>query len=431
MHRSIPFLILIFGCLSCYAQVETIKLSGVIYDSATKEPIEYANIYVTQTAVGTVSSRLGDFELNIPKAILPNTVTISCIGYQSRFIPIDHLADADVRIQLNQAAVLLKEVAVVEQLDSGLVILKKAIKAIDENYPTRKHLLEGFYRELSVRDTVYTRLIEASILVQERSYSKKSFDKETLDVSGSRVQIQALRKSDDYRTYDKAGSVMNFVFGSKNDLYEIFEDNYIRFLGIKSPHFLSDNFLKDYEITLKGKTELDGEVVYVVQLRSNTDLFFLREVDLYIGRNDFAFLRIENSLLINKKDSRLMQAGINGKYFYHGDISYRKIGDRYVPFVIRTQKYASNTNPLVKSAKGTELQYMDLTFLLTDFSERDFSKIKKKETVDRNKDIRKIDWPYDEDFWKNYNMILLHPINEKVKSELEKETDLETQFRKN
>src|SRR5690606_28444310 len=170
---------------------------------------------------------------------------------------------------LNQSAVLLKEVAVVEQVDSGLVILKKAIKAIDENYPTRKHLLEGFYRELSVRDTVYTRLIEASILVQERSYSRKSFDKETLDISGSRVQIQALRKSDDYRTYDKAGSVMNFVFGSKNDLYEIFEDNYIRFLGIKSPHFLSDNFLKDYEITLKGKTELDGEVVYVVQLRSN------------------------------------------------------------------------------------------------------------------------------------------------------------------
>src|SRR5690606_41407196 len=96
MYRSIPFLILIFGCLSCYAQVETIKLSGVVYDSATKEPIEYANIYGAQTAVGTVSSRVGDFELNIPKAILPSTVTISCIGYQSRFITIELLSDADV-----------------------------------------------------------------------------------------------------------------------------------------------------------------------------------------------------------------------------------------------------------------------------------------------------------------------------------------------
>lgn len=420
----------IFCVGSAKSQVHYLKVSGVVLDSLTISPIESAYIYIRDTPVGVASSSLGQFELNIPDALIDSTITISCLGYKTQFYPVNVLKVLQSPILLAESVSILGDFVVTEHSDSGRIVLKKAIANIEKNYPRKKHLLEGFYRELSIKDTTYTRLIEASILIQEPSYSRVSFDKRNLDIQKSRVQIQEMRKSEDFRTYDMMGKAMKLLLGSRNDMYEILEDNYIRFLGTKSEHFLSDKFLTDYKIYISGRTELDGEPVYVVKLKSTQDLFFIREVIFYIDVNDYAFLKIEYSMLINGSNEKLKKSSIVGKYLYHSEVYYRKIEHAYVPFLIRTQKYANNTNPLVKSDGGTALQYTDLTFSLTDFSDKDFSKIKRKEMESKSTDINEIEWIYNKTFWENYNVIKLHPVNAKAKTDLERKAALESQFQK-
>ncbi len=423
-------LILILGYHNVGAQEDYVYVSGSVYDSISGFPIESAHVYFQDKPLGTVTSRLGFFELNIPLYYLNQQLTISSMGYRSAKLAISS-SQHKLILLLSPVSTLLNEIMIRDKIDSGRIILKKAINAIEENYPRKKHSIEGFYRELSIRDTTYTRLIEAAIIVQENGYNRKAYDKETLDVKKSRVQIIELRKSDDGRTYDNMGFALNVIFGEKNDLYEILEDNYIRFLGMKSPHFLSDNFLKDYDISLKGVTEMNGQIVYIVSLTSSPDLFFIREVDFYINQMDNAFLRIENSSLINSKNEEMLRSAIDRRYLYHSDISYRKIGSKYIPYTINTQKYASNTNPLRNTSNGRELQYMDLTFLLTNYEEDSFDRITKRDAESTDTDINKIEWTYNDLFWDRYNMIILHPLSQRAVSNLEKNKKLNDQFKKN
>jgi len=407
---------------------QVIEIKGFLYDSLSGLPIESAHIFIDNSAVGSVSSKSGEFALKVPLENKDDSLIVSCIGYKKKELGIHEMMSVQNIILMAPAITILSEVTVTATLDSGHFILDKAIEEIENNYPKRRHLIEGFYRELSVRDTSYTRLIEACILVDEVGYSRKNFDKENLNINKSRVQIKELRKSDDNRTYDKMGALYNFVFGEKNDLYEILEDNYIRFLGKKSPHFLSTTFMEDYDIRLAATTETLGKSVYVVTLEQSEPAFFTRKVKFYINKEDFAFLRIENEMLLNVADPTLREKAIDGKYFYQSEIDYRKIGVHYLPFSIHTRKYASNTNPLVTTADGTKLQYTDLAFLLTDFEDSKFEKIKNKSKANPNSDINGIDWPYNKAFWDSYNVLMLNPLNSRVMTHLERKTSLKKQF---
>ncbi len=420
-------LVLVGGSIRLHGQ--TFEISGYVFDSLSGAPIASAHLFVSQSTLGTVSGYSGEFSLRIPVTNSDEYLTVSCIGYKSKKLPIDRMTHQGTILVLTPASTILNEVVIVDELDSGRYLLNEAIRAIARNYPKKKHILEGFYREISVKDTFYTRLIEASILVQEIGYSRNNFDKENLNISKSRIQIVELRQSDDSRTYDKMGSVYNYLFGEKNDMYEILEDNYIRFLGTRSPHFLSSNFLDDYDIYLAGVSEYDGHPVFEIVVESKGSAFFKREVRFYIKKTDYAFLKIENALILSATDDKMKRKAIDGKYFYQSEIHYRRLGEHYTPFVIHTRKYASNTNPLVSDQQGgSSLQYMDLIFLLTGFQESGFDRIKTKEQGDPEGDISKIKWPYNKEFWDNYNVPKLNPLNAKILNHLERTRSLERQF---
>ncbi len=407
---------------------QVIDVTGFLYDSLSGLPIESGHIFIEDSAVGTISAKSGEFELKVPNGYRDAMVTISCMGYKRKVQPVNTFANNQRIILLVPGVTVLNEVNITSEIDSGYFILNKAIKAVENNYPRKRHQLEGFYRELSVRDTTYTRLIEASIIIEETGYQRTSFDRNDLDMTKSKIKIRELRKSDDNRTYDKIGALYNYVFGEKNDLYEILEDNYIRFLGTKSAHFLSTNFMKEYDIRLAGTTEHNGKNVYVIMLDLLTKTFFQRNVKFYINKEDFAFLKIENEMTLSVNDEKMQRMAIDGKYIYQSEVHYRKVKDRYVPFTIHCRKYASNTNPIVTTGENTHLQYIDLAFLLTSANEDNLDKIRSKEKSQQDADINNVDWPYNKAFWESYNILILNPPNPKAVTHLERIRSLEKQF---
>ncbi|WP_176420227.1 carboxypeptidase-like regulatory domain-containing protein [Lutibacter flavus] len=67
---------------------QEIKMSGLIIDANTQKPIEFVNIGIVNKNLGTVSDLQGEFDFNVPKASINDSITISHINYYAVKIPI-------------------------------------------------------------------------------------------------------------------------------------------------------------------------------------------------------------------------------------------------------------------------------------------------------------------------------------------------------
>ena len=62
---------------------ELMKIQGFVTNKATKEPLQYVNVGVLNQFTGTVTDDNGNFELDIPKDLIGDTLKISMIGFKS------------------------------------------------------------------------------------------------------------------------------------------------------------------------------------------------------------------------------------------------------------------------------------------------------------------------------------------------------------
>ncbi len=93
------------------AQECELSLSGVIKDASTGMPIDYANIYLKEMRVGTVSDSAGFFQL---QNICPGHyhLAISHVGCEGRELFLDIYRDTVVSLQMDHNSQLLDEVAI-------------------------------------------------------------------------------------------------------------------------------------------------------------------------------------------------------------------------------------------------------------------------------------------------------------------------------
>jgi hypothetical protein len=101
-----------------------VKYKGQLIDSTTLEGIEYVNIGIENTSVGTISKLYGDFELEIDTTqYADSTILISAIGYEPKKIKIFDF-DTDIKHQIKLVPKIYK---------IGDVIIKSS-KLKEENY---------------------------------------------------------------------------------------------------------------------------------------------------------------------------------------------------------------------------------------------------------------------------------------------------------
>jgi hypothetical protein len=108
------FLLLILSC--CFAtsvQAQTTCLSGTVIDSATRQVIPGAILHLDQTALGTGTNALGQFnwcKLPVGKQV----IQISCIGYEvcQQTVEISASGNSPITIMLKSKSIQLREVAI-------------------------------------------------------------------------------------------------------------------------------------------------------------------------------------------------------------------------------------------------------------------------------------------------------------------------------
>ena len=59
------------------------SLEGVLVDSKSKQPIQFAHIGILDKNAGTISNEAGEFSLNLSEYLSADTIVFSSIGYKS------------------------------------------------------------------------------------------------------------------------------------------------------------------------------------------------------------------------------------------------------------------------------------------------------------------------------------------------------------
>jgi hypothetical protein len=88
---------MLFFLLSCGFVNSQIMVHGQIIDSKTKHGIEYASVFKEGTNIGCICDSNGYFGLNNLKTI-PDSLTISCVGYKSKKVYKNYLEKFDNKI---------------------------------------------------------------------------------------------------------------------------------------------------------------------------------------------------------------------------------------------------------------------------------------------------------------------------------------------
>ena len=283
------FLLILFlalGITPVSAQNEShyISVSGVIKDKKSKKKLEYVNVSVPGTGIGTVTNEDGEFLIKINDSIDAKSIEISHMGYSNYRLPIDKRTTTGVEILLNANVNLLNEV-VVESMEP-LDLVKKAIQRIGSNYCSEANLMTGFYRETIKKGRNYINISEAVIDIYKTPYTEEG-------VKQDRVQIEKGRKLLSQKSGDTLA--VKLIGGPNLSVY----------LDIaKNPELLLDKeTLSCYKFKMEESVMIDERPHFVVSFAPQVNLpYALYYGKLYIDKQSIAFTRAEFSLSMDDKN---------------------------------------------------------------------------------------------------------------------------------
>jgi len=262
---------------------------GVVVDSKTRKPLEFASISVDGTNISTVTNQDGGFLLKVPDSQMDNDVTITYLGYYNKVIPLKEFSEKKNVFKLDESIVKLPEVnLLVKDPDD---IIKKVIGNKKKNYLAEPSIMTAFYRETIKKGKKrYASLSEAVVEIYKTSYNSTGNDY---------VRIYKARKSTDYRRLDTL--LIKLQGGPYNTLnFDVMKNQNILF---------TKDIFNTYKFTFEKMLLVDNRPTYVIGFKQypsiEEPLYYGK---LYIDANTFALSKAVMSL--NLKNKKLA-----GKYF--------------------------------------------------------------------------------------------------------------------
>jgi hypothetical protein len=379
-------------------------IEGTIVDTETGKPVSFASVGILGTSKGTSSNVDGQFSLFIDGAV---SLKITCVGYESLVIP---SSNAVQQIKLKPVATQLSAIVVSDKAINPKRIVRKAFSKISENYFNHPLLQKFFYRHYCKDDSVYGRLIEASVDVWKnegyRSFQKVAGEKEE-------IRVTHLRRSLDKTIMAQGHEPISIGTVLQADLigYQTAE---------KSEHisFFSDvnNLKTDFEsyfFTFKGITDYDEHDVYIIGYEYKKDSV-LTTSGAYLQ-----LAKIEGTLFITTDDFAIVKAEevkSYGESIFHSSAYYRKYDHKYYPyhFVREGESRLSAT-----STHSFRIDLM-LVEMSSDIKDKFVGRIPTREEL--------LNIQYDSVFWSKNTVLKTTPLEDEIINHLGGGTSLDKQF---
>lgn len=392
--------------LFIHANAQKVTLEGTVVDGENNEPLPYASVYLKGKSVGTITNLQGEFAFHFPAEYRNEILVVSMLGYQNFEAPVWSVLDDHLqKISLKPSTFVLDEVVVVDSL-SAAEIFRFAFSRIDQNFPMQPFLLDGFYRDVKKVGGTYIALLEAAVKIYDENYEAPRNKAKLRE----QVKLVEVRKSLGYENSFTA------YFGQKNLLEDLLLHNSIRYRQIGAQENLLASVKREKDSYYNGH-----EIVVLSCMRD----FFLK---VFIDKKDYSIVHLEvevsNSGNALARRKNLVSKQIN----YKKAIDFRSYdGKMFLNYITVTTKerwYDSDTNVFKFE---TELQQY---LLINEIHANTTQRVGSTDRM-RNYGLQYQDYPYNKDFWDNYNVIKETPIDKTIRVDLETLAPLEKQFEEN
>ncbi len=413
MRHLVPLFFILVNYTVFAQQAKHIILQGIVKSAYDDQPIDYAACFLKNNEfIGDVTDSAGFFTISVPDHLSYDSIEISSLGYEKLIVPIQTL-DKQKHVKdffLKRKVIILNEIIVMEKRYDLKKMVFEAIKNIPENYPKNRHQLEGLYRKVATEGNQYTYLEEAYVTIEDHAYSDY--------LTPPKIKINALRMS---RDYGKADSIiLHLVEGisqkakenfdiSQNPLYKVLDNNYLHLFLKEHTRFSYGNFNKYLSDTARYKL--------MDVLISGKDTIY----DIAFNDGPLPQTPSGNTYLkINANDMAIVEyqvtSGFGDKYILHQVlVKFKKEeDDRYYPYFIKT------IQPRFINREIDDGEYNIETYWFDKVKTKDFKRIKSKESIDRFDVDSYKKRSYNPEFWKKIDKIGKYPLDEGVRSNLEK-----------
>lgn len=401
-----PRFLIIFLCLICsVASAQRLTVSAKVVDKETKEPLVFASVGIKDKPIGTITNLQGEFDFHISTVYRNDVLVISILGYKSFEAPVWTLIDKDNQvIELEKTTFVLQEVVVKDSLTGGDV-LRIALSRVEQNYPARPYLMDGFYRDIKKVGGTYISLLEAATKIYDEDY-KAPRNKFKLR---ERVALMEVRRSLGY------GNRFTEYFEQDNLLEELLLQNSIKYRQFPEEEIFFDSLARDHD------SYYNGHDIFVLSHSHDYNL------KIFVDKTNFAIIHLEFESDATSDVTK--RRGMISRFVHlKRTVDFRQYNGRfylnYISLDSRINWYDLKTNELKFE---TELfQHLLINAIENEAVER----IGTTEKM-RSYGLQYQDLPYNKDFWDNYNVIKESPLDRKIIEDLEKFGPLEKQFQDN
>ena len=369
-----------------------ITVSGVVKDQKSHRKLEYVNVYVPNTNIGTITNSDGAFTLKFKDPGKTVYLEFSYLGYKSNQVEVDRLSSIGNEYFLSQSSFKLDEI-VVSPINPRLLVYE-AMQKVKKNYNPVPSMNYMFYRETVQKSNRYITISEAVTDVFKTSYVQGT--------SRDRVKIA---KSRSVASPDLKDTLSIKLEGGPN--LATYVD------AVKNPDILLEpEYQEMYDYSFKDYVTIDDRVQYAINFKPKPVMldFPLYIGTIFIDRESLGISRIEFSMdmsdpqkairqMLRKKPASMRFRPQNLSYL----VTYRRQGERYFLNYIRAEfKFRCDWKKRLFATNYTVVSEMVVTNRL----DNPISGITYKESF-RNSDVLtdKIMDFYDEAFWEDYNII--------------------------
>ncbi|MDT0690624.1 carboxypeptidase-like regulatory domain-containing protein [Salegentibacter sp. F188] len=278
---------------------------GIVVNSESNDPIASASIAVNRSNISTISNTDGEFSLRVPDNLLPVTVTVSMLGYNSKSVPLSYFQDNN-RIELINSVEELSEVNIFNANDPRRLV-NKMLQKKDDNYFSDETLMTSFYRETIKRRRTNVSLSEAVVKIHKNPHTSNKKDL---------VSIYKSRKSTDYDKLDTLA--LKLRGGPFNALYL----DLIKY----TEYVLQPGMTDNYEFSFDEPTKIDEHYIYVVNFEEKDKSKPWYFGQLFIDANSLTLVRAEYKLNVDDRRTAtqmFVKKKPSGSKVYPVDLSYQ------------------------------------------------------------------------------------------------------------
>lgn len=367
-------------------------VTGTVRDQANKNKLENVTVSLVGSSIGTVTNAEGTFSLKIPRYISAPQLEFSHLGYQNTRISVVSSTGKQTVVWMSPVSQQLKEVVVYGGDASHIV--EEALKKVASNYPAHESLLSTFYRETIQKRHRYIGVSEAMANVYKTAYTNRRINRDKVQIVKAR-HLVSQKQSDTLAIKMVGGPNLSIVL----DIVK------------NSDALLDQQSMNYYTFVLEPSALLDDRLQYVIRFEPCVILdYALFTGKLFIDQEKLSITRAEFSLDMSDKEkatSAILRKKPMGLRFRPQEVSFlvtyrERDGLTYLNYISNEIRFKCDWKKRLFSSTYTTRSEM----VVVEQDENQSHVIAKRDAFGINQvfyDVVKEYW--NEDFWKDYNII--------------------------